>query len=124
MRRLAIVLLAGCIDQPAEPIVASAAVTFEIPILRDALSQASPCLPRLADADPDTPGAQDECAFAFEFDGGGRALAPCKGDGAPCWQLVPDPQNCVGDGERALAIVNPPTDLPAELVLRGQCLVR
>ena len=123
-RWLALVFLVGCIDEPNEPIVASAAVTIEIPLLWDALTQASPCLPPLADADPDAPGAQDDCAFALEWTGGGRTLTPCNGDGRACWQLVADPMNCIGTGERALRIENPPDDVPAELYLRGQCIVR
>jgi hypothetical protein len=122
-RWLALVLVIGCVDQPDEPIVASAVITIEIP-LSFALSQASPCLPTLADADPDAPGAQDDCAFALDWRDGGRTLVPCAGDGRPCWQLVPDPQNCVGAGERALELEDLPADLPVELYLRGQCVVR
>ena len=124
VHRLALLLVIGCVDQPDEPIVASAVVSIDLPILSRALSQASPCLPMLADADPETPGAQDDCAFAFEWTDGGRTLTPCKGDGNACWQLVVEPINCIGEGERALQIVNPPSDLPAELHLRGQCVVR
>jgi len=123
-RWIALALVVGCVDEPGEPIVASAAVTLEIPLLSQALSQASPCLPPLADADPDIPGAQDDCAFALEWPDGGRVLVPCTGDGRACWQLVADPMNCIGAGERALRIENPPDDLPPELYLRGQCIVR
>lgn len=60
---------------------------------RSTLGVACSTLP--ADLDPIAEGAQYDCAFQMLVNGVEQGtLAACSTGALPCWEMVPDPQNC------------------------------
>lgn len=83
-----------------------------------------PCLPSLADGDPEVEGVQPICAAELAFgDGGGDLLPACTDGAAPCWKAVHDPQSCPWDDGNAFVVERALLDeLPFETMLRADCL--
>jgi hypothetical protein len=82
-----------------------------------------PCIIQPADLDALTPGGQYDCALgAYYSDGTSEALPQCS-DGGPdrCFDVVPDPINCVGGNYGELEVRGYPGHYRP--TIRGQCVV-